>query len=369
MLTAFPGSSAPAALRRPVFEIAFGAGGGSSPLGALASALGAGGADPWKAHLVEVVVETALAPFADVAEIHLAPGPDAPAVALGDAGSISLGYEDAGAETVFTGVVEGVRRTIAGATRITVAGAGAALSRLRVNQAYEGQSAGAIVRDLAGRAGVSTGTVEDGIDFPYTVVDDRTGAWGHVARLARLSGHLAYVTPTGELFFAPYAEGEPAQSFAYGADLLALEVAEAAPVVGAVTAVGEGAAGSQGAEAWGWLVKDPAAVTREGGTGDPPRLVQDGALRSSDAVQAAAEGVALAASRMGLTGRLLVPGAPAVAVGSTVEVADAPQEALGGSFLVRRVRHRFSKREGFTTLLDVSGGGSAGGLGSLGRLP
>lgn len=360
MLTGLTGPAAPA-LRRPVFEVSLGGGGGLA--GAAAALGGAGGGDPWKTCLVALTVEAGLAPGADVAELHLAAHPDAPVPALGDAGSLSLGYEDAGAEVVFTGEVAAVRRAVAGGTRVTLTNGGAALSRLRVNQGYEGESAGAIVAELARRAGVRTGTVEEGAAFPYYVVDDRTGAWGHVARLARLSGHLAYVGPDGALHFAPYEEGEPAQSFAYGADLLALELAEAAPAVGGATAVGEGAAGSQGADAWAWLVKDPAPVTRE--AGEAPRLAADGALRSSDAAQQAAEGITLAASRLALTGRLLVPGAPAVAVGSTVEVAGAPQEALNGSFLVRRVRHRYGKREGFTTLLDVSGGGSTGGLGGL----
>ncbi|HEX7242830.1 MAG TPA: hypothetical protein VF263_21255, partial [Longimicrobiaceae bacterium] len=340
--------------------------GGLGGLAGAAAAL-AGGGDPWKDSLVSLVVECGLAPSADVAEIELSPHAEAPTVALGDEGSLSLGYEDADAETVFTGTVAAVRRRVGGTTRITVVNGGAGLSRLRVNQGYEGESSGGIVSELAGLAGVDTDTVEDGLDFPYYVVDDRTGAWGHVARLARLSGYLAYLTPDGALYFGPYNEGDPVQTFTYGADLLALEVTEAAPAVTAVTAVGEGAAGSEGADAWGWLLKDAAAVTREGGEGGGERLLADGALRSGDAAQKAAEGVVAAAGRWALTGRLLVPGAPAVTVGSTVAVADAPQDALNGSFLVRRVRHRFSKREGFTTLLDVSTGGG-GGLPGLGGL-
>ncbi|MBV9773310.1 MAG: hypothetical protein JO040_05140 [Gemmatimonadetes bacterium] len=364
-LTDLMGGSSGPAVRRPVFEVAFGGGGGG--LGGLAGAAAAlgGGGDPWKASLVSVTVECGLAPFADVAEIELSPDPQAPTVALGDEGSISLGYEDDDAATVFTGKVAAVRRRVGGTTRVTVTNGGAELSRLRVNQGYEGENSGGVVGELAGLAGVDTDTVEDGIDFPYYVVDDRTGGWGHVARLARLSGYLAYLTPDGALYFGPYNEGDPVRTFAYGADLLALEVTEAAPVVTAVTAVGEGAAGSQGEDAWGWLLRDAAAVTRDGGEGDTVRLLTDGALRSGDAAQQAAEGVVTAAGRLALTGRLLAPGAPEVTVGSTVAVSDAPQDALNGSFLVRRVRHRFSKREGFTTLVDFATGGGGGGLGGF----
>ena len=61
---------------------------------------------------------------------------------------------------------------------------------------------------------------------------------------------------------------------------------------------------------------------------------------------------------------LLVPGSPAVVVGSAVEVVDAPQDALNGLFMVRRVRHRFSKRGGLTTLISFGRAGD-GGLGGL----
>jgi phage protein D len=367
------GGGAPPGMRRPVFEVAF-AGGGGGGLGGLASAagslLGGGGGDPWAQSLVSVTVETGLAPSVDTAEIVIAPGPDAPTVVVGDEGTVKLGYEDDAAELVFTGKVESVRTRIGGPTRIVASNGGAALSRLRVNAAYDGEAAGGVVSDLAGRAEVDTDSVEDGIALAYFVVDDRTSAWGHVARLARASGHLAYFTPEGALYFAPFAEGSPAGSFGYGVDLLAFEATEAVPSVGKVTAVGEGAAGSQGQDASTWLLKDAEPVTRSAGEGEGERLLAEGAVRSGDAATTLAESVALAASREKLTGRLLVPGAAKVAVGSTVEVKDAPQEALNGSFLVRRVRHRYTKRDGFTTLIDVSAAGSAGGLGGLaGGLP
>lgn len=350
-------------VRRPSFEIAFGGGGG---LGGLASAVaGAAGGDPWAKSLVSVTVDAGLAPSVDVAELVFASGADAPSLAVGDEGTISLGYADDANELVFTGTVESVRRAVGGWVRATVTSGGAALARLRVNAAYEGESAGGVAGDLAGRASVDTGSVEDGVKLAYFVADDRTGGWGHVARLARTSGHVAYVDPEGKLHFAPYVEGSPAGTFRYGQDILSLDVTEAAAVVGKVTAVGEGAAGSQGQEAWAWLLGDPAPVTREAGSGEGERLVQDGAVRSGDAAQTLAEGVLLAASRATLTGRILVPGAPKVAVGTTVEITGAPEDVLNGKFMARRVRHRFTKREGFTTLIDFCAAGSSGGLGGL----
>lgn len=352
-------------VRKPTFEIAFGGGGGLGGMAAAAAGALGGGGDPWSQHLLSVTVDAGMAPSVDVAEVVFAAGPDAPSVAVGDEGTIKLGYDDDANELVFTGRVESVRREIGGWTRVTVTNGGAALARLRVNAAFDGQTAGDVVKDLASRASVDTGSVEDGLKFACFVADDRTGGWGHVARLARNSGHVAYVDPEGKLYFAPFVEGSPAGSFRYGAELLALDVTEGTPSVGKVTVVGEGAAGSQGQDAWPWLVKDPSPVKREAGDGEGERLIGDGAVRSGDAAQTLAESVALAAGRAKLTGRMLVPGAPKVAVGSTVEVTDAPDDALNGSWMARRVRHRLAKHEGFTTRVDFCAAGSAGGLGGL----
>jgi phage protein D len=343
----FAGGNTRPALRRPLLSVSLG-----------------GSADEWAQSLVSLTVEAGFAPFADAATLHLAGAAPAPDVTVGDSGAVELGYEDDAAEPVFTGQVDEVRRSVEGSARVAAVNGGALLSRLRVNQSYEQQKAGDIVRDLAGRAGADTDTIEDGADFPFYVVDDGRNAYRHIAALARKSGFLAYFTPEDKLSFAPFAAGQPVQTFTYGEDVLSLDATEVVPAVSTVTTVGEGAAGSQGQEAWSWLVKDPSAVTGSAGSGDPERLVQDASLRSTEAAQGAAEGIIDAAGRMSLTGELRVPGSPAVVVGSAVEVVGAPQDALNGLFMVRRVRHHFSKQGGFTTLISFGRAGD-GGLGGL----
>ena len=343
----FAGNDSYPAVRRPLFIIGLG-----------------GDADEWGQALVSLTVEAGPAPFVDVATLHLADTASAPSVAVDDSGTIELGYEDGATETAFTGQVEGVRYGVQKTTRITAVNGSALLSRLRVNQSYEQQTAGDIVQDLAGKAGVDTDTVEDGVDFPFYVVDDHRSAYQHIAALARKSGYLAYLTPEGKLSFAPFTAGQPVESFTYGVDVMSLEVTDAAPVVGAVTTIGEGAAGSQGQEAWSWLVKDSSPVKGSAGEGDSEREVQDPSLRSGDAVQSAAEGIVNAGALTKLTGKLLVPGAPGVAVGLAVEVTRAPQDTLNGLYLVTQVQHRFSKTKGFTTLIGIGKTGE-GGLGGL----
>jgi phage protein D len=366
----FTGSDAVPTVRRPLFEISFG---GDSPAAsglsaAAGSVLGTTGTDPWQAHVMSLTLEAGCAPGVDAVEIVLAASASAPQVAIGDTGNVSLGYTDSEATLVFTGQVESVRYSVHGTTRITATNGGVPLARLRLNQSYEQQKAGDIVQDLASQAGVETDTVENGVDLPFYVLDDRRNAYQHIATLARTSGYLAYITPEGKLRFAPFTGGQAVQTFTYGVDILALDLTEAAPTVGTVTTLGEGAAASQGADAWGWLIKDPAPVQGRAGDGAPARLAVNAALRSGDAAQSAANGMASAAALARVSGRLLVPGAPAVVVGSAMAIARAPHEVLNGLCMVQQVRHCFAKGVGFTTLIGFykASGGAAAGLGALG---
>lgn len=334
MVSSLLGAAAPPAVRKPALEVRF----------------GSGSASAWARALSLVTVEAGLAPAVDVVEVALAPGQHAPAVAVGDTGSVSLGY--AGALTaVFSGAVASVRGSIDGATRVVATNAGGALARLRVNQSYEQLSAGEIVSELASRAGVTPAAVADGVRLPFYVVDDGRSVWAHVAALARACGFVAVVDAAGGLVFGP-PQTAAVQKFTYGVDVLALQAARSAPSLGAVTVVGEGAAGSHGADAWNWFVHDPSGVTGTAGSGEPERLVPDRSLRTADAAQTAADGASAAAQSVVVTGRVVVPGAPDVAAGSTIEIAGAPDRELNGVCTVRTLRHRFAKRGGFVTTID-----------------
>ena len=317
--------------------------------------LGSGSASDWQDLVASISVDVGLAPAVDVAEIVVSSR--APAVKLGDTVDVMLGFEDDPPGAVLTGVVHSVHHTVGGTTRVVASDCGAALAAFRADQGYEQQSAGDVVRDLATKAAVSVGSVDDGPSLPYYVVDSRSTAWEHVARLAELSGFAAWAGVSGELVFGPLGTGAPSKTFTYGQDVLEFDALEAAPLPGEVVVVGEGAAGSQGSDAWNWTVNDAVPVTGSGGSGDPLALLQLGALRSADALNGAAQGVAATAKLGALTARLLVPGTPDAAVGLPVAVAGAPDATLNGSWIVRGVRHRLVKTRGYTSLLLLAKAG------------
>lgn len=310
---------------------------------------GSAAANDWARALSFVTVELGAAPAVDAVEVAIAPGQQAPAVAVGDTGSVSLGFAGA-LVPVFSGTVASVLHSVSGATRIVATNAGGTLARLRVNQSYEQLSAGRIVAELANGAGI-TNTAADGVSFPYYVVDDSRTAWAQVAALARVCGFLATVDAQGGLVFGP-PQTTPVKTFTYGVDILALQAAESAPLFGKVTVVGEGAAGGQGSDAWSWLLKDPAAVTASAGSGTPERLVQDSSLGSKSAAQSAADAASARAQSLATAGRLVVPGTPEIVPGSSVEIKQAPDAALNGVRTVGVVRHRFAKGAGFVTTID-----------------
>jgi phage protein D len=327
-------SPSTAAVRKPAFEITF------------------GGFDAdWARLLESVSVEAGLAPAVDVAEVVFAARDDAPNVALDDPGAVLLGFAGENPADVFWGWVDLVHRSIGGKRRIVATNLSGVLAAFRVDQGYEQQSAGAIVRDLLERAGVDPGVVEDGPELASYVVDSRASAWKHVTRLAELAGFAAWSDADGELHFGSLRPGAPVQTFTYGQDVLQLEAFQSPPGVGAVTVVGEGAAGSNGTDAWSWNLKDAAPMKATAGSGDPAVVVQIGAIRSAEAARAAAEGIATTAKLGALTARLLVPGAPKAGVGTTIAVASAPDDVLNGAWLVRGVRHRLVKARGYTTQL------------------
>ena len=345
------GSGSPS-VRKPVFEVQCG------------NPSAADGAQV----LLAFSVEAGFAPWAGAAEIYAA-STQGPSASPGDPASIKAGYDDSSCGLIFTGQIETVRCGIEGVTRFHASSGASILCRLRVNQGYEQSTAGDIVNDLAQRASVATGSVEDGASYPFYAVDDGRNAWQHIAALARNNGFAAFFSPEGKLNFQPVEAGQPVQTFTYGNDILALQLTGAVPAAGQVTVVGEGAAGSNGSDAWSWLLKDASPVTSQSGEGDPHKLMTDASLRSSDASQTAADGTAAAVGAATRSGWILTPGASAVSVGSTIEIDGATQDALNGTYLVERVRHRFSKSAGFTSLIFFtqlgagwSGGGLAGGL-------
>lgn len=333
VLDSLLGVSAPAAVRKPTLEVRI---------------------DGDVVEAASTRVEAGLLPSVDSASVVLAfeATPSLDAVL-----EIDMGYEDQ-LTRVFTGKLSAIRRTLHGHIHVTGINGGGLLSRLRFNRAYENQMIGDIVQDICGASGIETDIVDPGPTLAYFVLDDRHNALLHIQTMARRSGQIAYFTPEGVLTFTPYNAGTPVQTFNYGIDILDMEVTESVAGSG-VTVTGEGAAGSGD---WSKPLKNPDSMQAASGEGgDETAVIYDPALRVTDAVQGAAEGLGAEAARLECTAQIWVAGAPAVVPGVTIAVKGSP---FDGSYLVTGVHQLYDKREGYLTRIIASqnSGSPLGGL-------
>jgi phage protein D len=309
--------------------------------------------EPKASATTELVVAADIDAWPDTATLTLGQvGGIAPAPK--DKATIELGYADNGGfETVFAGVVDTVNADLL-RRRVTVTSGAHALTRLFIDQNYEGQTAGAIVKDLAGRVNLPTATVDDGITFPVYNVDSRRNALEHIRELAELSGVDAYVDSDGSLVFQAFTTGRTIHDLDYGVQILWLEVDREGEGDVTVKAFGESPTGSAGSDAWGWLTKNFSPSVGTAGTGARTIVLEDSALRTAQAAATAASARLRAIERRAVTGRVEIPGDPDVKLGDAVRLQNVPNPGFNDVYQVRRVVHRVTKEAGFTTTVGFA---------------
>ena len=265
-----------------------------------------------------------------------------------DEAKIELGYADNGGLTqVMTGKVATVEPNLT-TTRVMGYSGTDALLRTFVEQTYERKTAGAIVRDLAGRAGLEVATAEDGITFPVYVVDGRRSAYLHMQDLAELCGCDLYIKADGKLVFEKFVSGKAVHVFESAKHIVAFEVLRTPPRAGRVEAWGESPTGSQGDDAAAWLTRDFGASRGTAGSG-ALRLLERPALRTREAARIAATAALTNLQRRTLRGRVVTIGRPEIKLGDALRLSGLADDALNTNFQVRSVTHRISKLGGFTT--------------------
>ncbi len=317
----------------------------------------------YKLTLGDKLVDTTDEPQAStMVDLTVALGLDTPAdsftLVLGNVGSfrparddeaeIELGYADNGGLTlVMTGKVATVAPNLT-TTRVIGYATTDALLRTFVEQTYENRTAGAIVRDLADRAGIDVATAEDGIAFPAYVVDGRRSAYAHMGELARLCGFDLYINADGELVFEKFINGKRVHVFEFAKHIVALDVLRTPPHAGRVEAWGESPTGSEGDDAWAWLTRDFSGSRGIAGSGNL-FLLERPALRTRDAARTAANAALTNIQRRTLRGQVVTIGRPEIKLGDAIRLSQMSDDSLNGNYQVRSVTHRITKLGGFTT--------------------
>jgi hypothetical protein len=269
--------------------------------------------------------------------------------------------------TVLTGEVQAIHLSLGTLTLVGRTGM-QRLANTRLNQVYESQSVGQIVRDLARQAGVQTGQIEDGSTYPYFVVHESKPLLRTLRELARREGFDLLFDTANKLVVKRYAPPPGSYTFRYGIDILDLRLADYQPATEGVVAYGESPASRQGVDTWHWLARDGQPFRGVAGQGAGALPVQDAAARTKDTA------TALATARLGAIhdaatgGRLTILGHPGIQPGEAITIADAPRPGLNGEFKVQAVRHIFNKRAGLLTFVYFSGqSGTQAGTDALGQ--
>jgi len=262
----------------------------------------------------------------------------------GDDASISLGYEE-NLVNVFKGAIDTIEPDI---SKIVIAGLSfvSRLLDLRMNQVYENQSAGSIVYDLAGRAGVKTAEVSDGLRFPMYAIDDTKNAYEHIRDLAEKCGFDVYMTSDNKLVFKKYERKSP-HTFEYGKDITHAEVDDQEPVAVRVLVHGESPSSFKGADTSHWLTKREVEGVVGSGAG---LLIQDPTVKDKDTAERVAK-AKLDVLKRSLSGTVKTIGRAEVKLGDTIKIEEMPSALMNGEFQVRSVEHFLSKTEGFTTVI------------------
>lgn len=295
-------------------------------------------------------------------------------VGLDDEVELQLGH-DGENEAVFVGRVVALEPNLTG-VQVTALGTMQALLRLRTAAWYDGQSAGAIARDLLDQAGLEAGAIDEGPTLPRFAVDRRQNGFGHLKRLADRLGFELYARRDGAICFHGLGDaagldaaggllgaaagavsalfGQGGEAYQFGQHLLQGRARRRAPAWGRVVVGGESPMSGQGDATAHWLTANDADYRGESGTGDPVLLLADPAARTKDIAGRFAAGLVATANRTTHQVAIRVLGRPQVELGDTVDVGAAPDELLNGSGYVRAIRHRFDAEAGFVTDLRVA---------------
>lgn len=340
---------------RPAFKVSKSAGGGGGLLAAASSLLGMAQTDPWADCVQSVQVDLQLAPGVDTCTLDVA-GSSMPDVALGDALKLELGYADQ-LNAVYSGKIARIVSRHDGNVQITLDNGALTLARLRQNTSFEQQSLSNVVTTLLNDVGISQSQSDTGANFPFLAIDDRQSLWDWIATIAAHSGCCAWIDSSG-VVQVKAGGGPAAVTFHYGSDILSLQHTKSTPQAAKVTVIGEGAAGSQGSQAWSWLSKKTSSISAKQGASGDTRQQSAPLLRNVSAAQSSARFWQQQLTAQATRIRLIVPGNATLAVGTTIKVSDCPKGRGDGEYLLTRVRHVYEKKQGFVSYLEAQAGGS-----------
>lgn len=289
------------------------------------------------------------------------------ALPVGEALTLELGH-DGDNELVFTGAVVAVNSMLGG-IRVQALGKAQGLLTLRAGGAYENQSAGAIVRDLAAKADVSVGTIDDGPTLPVFYVTSHRSAYYQLYELAQALGLEMFTTVDGNLQFRALGEAANLDSglgtgsalsavgaalgagevYRYGEHVLSIRHRKSELDWQQVHIGGESPMSELGDSTAHWLTANETDYTGVAGSGERSRTFIDPWGRSQDLADRIAEGRLISLTRSANQIAALVMGRPSLELGDDVRTDAFGNDTLNQAGYIHCLEHRFGSSWGFLT--------------------
>jgi len=318
----------------------------------------------WTEQALEIRLLLAPAPLLDILEVRFPP--QAPlAAAPGDPALLTLDSGEKQA-TVFTGQVVAIASRVTG-IRLRALDAGGLLARARTAAAFEGISAGNLVRSLCAETGAEVGEVDDGPTLAFYAAEPARTLWEHVGRVVAWGGALAAVSPQNRVVTRVVNASAAEIALRYGRELLELSSARHDAPLAATTVAGEAGAGDAAAPEAFRPTTDFFAGNRPEGPAPDRRWLSEPALRTVKAagVAGAARQRAYDASR--LRGSFAAFLQPDLRPGSVIQIQDAPDGPHDVLWL-HQVEHRLARDGALTRARFYRGGDSFDPSALLGSL-
>ena len=249
-------------------------------------------------------------------------------------------------ETVFTGKVNRISVRL---TEITIEALSSisALNRSSINAWYEKKSTGDIVKELAGLYDIKTGTIEDGITWPFIAIDRGKTVYQHMKILAGYSGLDLYTDKDDKLNMKKYS-GENSHEISYGKDILETEKSIVTPVYDGVEVYGESPAGQgQSEEACYWLKKEEFKGTSGKNSGNILRI-REPLARNQDIVDKIAENLFNSKSAIAVQIINILEGLKS-GICDEVKIRECPDDSLNSKLKIVSVTHTLNHETGLIT--------------------
>lgn len=311
------------------------------------------GSQQWTEQVIRLELRLALAPQLNVLAAVL-PVAAAPTAQVGDPAKLRLANDEQAAD-LFSGQICSVRRSF-DRVAIRALDGGGSLASLRPAVTYEKVTAGTLIRNLCDAAGVTPGSIDDGIDLAFYAADPARTGLDHVARVAAWSGAAAWVTAENALN-ATVLNTEQAQvALRFGRELHAVRQTQLPAAVERFVVAGESGAGSTAAAEALRPTTDFFGGNRPNGPSAAVRWSFEPALRTAAAAGtagAARDRLYRSTREWGTLDAFLLP---QVGPGTVFEVQEMPDGLAQGPFWAIQVRHRLDRRGASSRVHFAQGG-------------